>query len=170
MHCNFFEALKEINLNHKILIRLKSGFVLRNLEEEYYQQSGLTNFVYSDEESLLDSISRSELIIVTYDSTVFLESLTLNKPTCLFIRKDFWEMSKESVPYFEDFVACGILHYDETSLAQHVLKIQDDYSLWWQSDLVQHSVNAFLKKFGLSNDDWDEDWYNEINTYLKINK
>tara|TARA_Y100001970_G_scaffold49728_3_gene63022 strand:+ start:13171 stop:14901 length:1731 start_codon:yes stop_codon:yes gene_type:complete len=167
MHKKFFNCLKEINLEKKLVIRLKSGIVPRDLKKEYTELSGLNNFVYSDEESSLESISKSELVVVTYDSTFFLEALTLNKPTCLFIRKDFWEMSEHSEPYFKKFLECGILHYDEKSLARHISNVQHDYSSWWESDLVQLSVESFLIKYGLSKEHWEEDWYNEINSYLE---
>ncbi len=167
MHNKFFDCLKKIELEKKLVIRLKSGIVPRDLKKEYSQLSGLKNFVYSDEESPLESINKSELVIVTYDSTFFLESLTLNRPTCLFIRKDFWEMSEESEPYFKKFLECGILHYDEQSLTNHISTVHHDYLSWWQSDIVQSSIDSFLSKYGLSNELWEEDWYNEINSYLE---
>jgi len=167
MHNKFFDCLKEIELDKKLVIRLKTGIVPRDLKKEYSQLNGLKNFVYSDEESPLESINKSELVIVTYDSTFLLESLTLNRPTCLFIRKDFWEMSEESEPYFKKFLECGILHYDEQSLANHISTVHQDYLSWWQSDLVQSSIDSFLSKYGLSNEHWEEDWYNEINSYLE---
>ncbi len=167
MHNKFFNCLKKINLEKRLVIRLKSGIVPRDLKNEYTQLSGIKNFIYSDEESPIESINKSELVIVAYDSTFFLESLTLNKPTCLFIRKDFWEMSEDSRPYFDKFLECGILHYDEQSLVSHISNVKHDYSSWWQSDSVQLSVKSFLIKYGLSKEHWEEDWYNEINSYLE---
>ena len=130
-------------------------------------ECGISNFVYSNEESLINSISRSALVIVTYDSTVFLEALTLNVPTCLFIRKDYWEMSKASARFFKIFIDCGILHYDEDTLVKHILEINDDYLKWWYSDSVQKSINSFLIEYGLSSNHWQDDWFNEIQDGLK---
>lgn len=168
MHNSFFKEVNTHNLSDKILIRLKSDMVLRNLENEYKLNSGIKNFIYSSDESLSESISKSELVIVAYDSTVFLESLVLNKPTCLFIRKNYWEMSKKSEKFFNDFNDCGILHYNETSLINHIANVKDDYSEWWNSDSVQLSVKRFLKNYGLNSDSWEEDWYNEIDSYFKL--
>ena len=61
------------------------------------------------------SIKKSELVIVTYDSTVFLESLTLNVPTCLFQKRILGD-EQSFLKYFEKLHACGVLHYDESSL------------------------------------------------------
>ena len=127
----------------------------------------MKNFIYSDEESLLDSISKSSLVVVTYDSTLFLEALTLNVPTCLFIRKDYWEMSKESSKHFKSFIDCGVLHYDETSLVNHILSVNHDYKEWWYSDPVQTVISSFLNEYGLSSATWQEDWHQEIKATLK---
>lgn len=171
MHNRFFDELKAYSLDTKILIRLKSGMGHRNLELEYNKNAnGIErDFIYSNKESLINSISRSELIIVSYDSTVFLEALTLNIPTCLFIRKDFWEMSDQSAQFFENFLHCGILHYDENSLVNHIIKVKDNYHEWWYSDLVQNYINSFLQKFGSSSDHWQKDWYDEIHNALNDN-
>jgi len=166
MHCNFFEKLQKLNLDHRLMIRIKEDKTLTNIEKVYSEYIS-TEYIYSHKESLLESISKSGLTIVTYDSTVFLESLTLNHPTCLFIRKEFWEMSKDSQPYFDQLVECGIVHYDEITLTNHILKFQDNYSGWWNKEEVQIAIKSFLHRFGLSNDHWDEDWYNEIDLYLK---
>ena len=76
-------------------------------------------------------------------------------------------MSEESEPYFKKFLECGILHYDEQSLTNHISTVHHDYLSWWQSDIVQSSIDSFLSKYGLSNELWEEDWYNEINSYLE---
>ena len=145
----------------KVLVRLKTHNSLWDVSSEY-KESGVKNFIYSEEESLKNSFSRSELVIVSYDSTAFLESLTMNIPTCLFIREEYWEMSKNSKIYFDKFLDCGILHHDESSLMDHIQKVSDDYDFWWQSDLVQISIKSFLKKFGLASQHWQKDWYDEI--------
>ncbi len=160
-HCLFFEKLKSADMIDKVLVRHKSRNSLWDVISKY-KESGVKNFIYSEEEPLKNSFSRSELVIVSYDSTAFLESLTMNIPTCLFIREECWEMSKSSKIYFDKFLDCGILHHDENSLMDHIQKVKDDYDLWWQSDLVQISIKLFLKKFGLASQHWQKDWYDEL--------
>ena len=166
LHSRFFLALETPNLKDDILIRLKSGRDLWNLDVEY-AKCGISNFVYSNEEPLIDSIAKSALVIVTYDSTVFLESLTLNVPTCLFIRKDYWEMSYSSMEYFNRFLECGILHYDENSLVKHIHEVKDDYDRWWYSEPVQVAIKLFLTKFGFSSERWEDDWSDELGEGIK---
>ena len=166
MHSSFFNKISAYKAKDDILIRLKSEKDLWDLNLEY-EKCGMQNFVYSNEETLQESISKSELVIVSYDSTVFLEALTLNTPTCLFLRKDYWEVSASSSNFFQKFVDCGILHYDENSLINHIVDVGDDYLKWWNSNLVQKSISSFLMEYGLSSSSWEEDWLNEIQSGLK---
>ena len=158
--------LESHQLRDRIVVRLKSGFDLWDLELQY-KKYHVENFIYSNQESILDSISKSGLVIVTYDSTVFLEALTLNVPTCLFIRRDYWEMSKESSKFFKSFVDCGILHYEESTLVDHILNVKEDYNKWWNSHSVQSAIISFLQEYALSSVTWQKDWYEEIKFSLR---
>jgi putative transferase (TIGR04331 family) len=160
-HYNFFRTLKAQSMENDLLVRLKSGKDLWNLHYEY-SQCGITNFVYSHEETLNKSISKSSLVIVTYDSTVFLESLTLNVPTCLFLRRDVWEMSELAQKYFDSLEEVGIVHYDQESLFAHMLHQENEYDGWWNSDEVQIAIASFLEVFGHSSDRWEHDWLVEF--------
>ena len=170
MHCDFFKELKKIKMIEQVIVRIKKDIESRNLEDDYSDHININQFLYSDNEPLVKSIEKSELVIVTYDPTVFLEALILNQPTCLFLRKNFWEMSKDAQPFFDCFVSCGILHYDEKSLANHISKYKNNYKIWWYSKEVQEAKNSFIKKFGLNSDNWIEDWYNEISNFLEKKK
>ncbi len=161
LHSRFFNTLDGPVFKDDILIRLKSGRDLWDLDIEY-GKFGISNFVYSNEQSLIESFSRSALVIVSYDSTVFLEALTLNIPTCLFIREEYWEMNQMAAEFFNELRACGVLHYDENSLLKHIMEVKDDYDEWWYSDSVQMVVGIFLKKFGLSSICWDDDWFQTL--------
>ena len=153
------KSLNYLCFHHKLIVVYYS--LIHIFEKVHSNQ-----FLYSDNEPLVKSIEKSKLVIVTYDSTVFLEALILNRPTCLFLRKNFWEMSKDAQPFFDCFLSCGILHYDEKSLSNHIFKYKDNFEIWWLSADVQEAKNSFIKKFGLSSDNWNEDWYNEINNFL----
>ena len=170
MHCDFFNELKKIRMIEQVIVRIKKDIESRNLEDEYSDHLNSNQFLISDNEPLVKSIEKSQLVIVTYDSTVFLEALILNQPTCLFLRKNFWEMSEDAQPFFDRFVSCGILHYDEKSLANHISKNKNNFKIWWYSKEVQEAKNSFIKKFGLNSDNWIEDWYNEINNFLQKKK
>jgi len=75
MHCDFFKELKKIKMIEQVIVRIKKDIESRNLEDDYSDHININQFLYSDNEPLVKSIEKSELVIVTYDSTVFLEAL-----------------------------------------------------------------------------------------------
>lgn len=166
MHRNFFKLLDRHNLIEHLYVRLKSGFTLWDLKSEY-EKENINNFILSNDETIIESISKSGLVVVTYDSTVFLESLSLNSPTCLFIRKEYWEMSEQSSMHFKALHECGILHYDEYSLMDHISNLNSDYISWWNSSKVQRTIKSFLSEYGMSSLNWEHKWHEEIKIALK---
>jgi putative transferase (TIGR04331 family) len=161
----FFNKLNEHGLIDNLFIRIKDSQQMWNLHYEY-KKYGIKNFILSDSETILNSIKKSSLVIVTYDSTIFLETLTLNTPTCLFFNENLWEMSLLSKKHFKKFLECGILHFNENSLASHIVTYQNNYDEWWRSDVVQDSIQDFLLEFGYSSNNWQKKWFDEVNNAL----
>ncbi len=165
MQFRFFNELTSCELIDNLFIRIKDSQQMWNLQYEY-RKYGIKNFILSDSETILNSIRKSSLVIVTYDSTIFLETLTLNTPTCLFFNENLWEMSLLSERHFKKFLECGILHFNENSLANHIVTNQNNYDEWWQSDVVQDSIQDFLLEFGYSSNNWQKEWFDEVNNAL----
>jgi putative transferase (TIGR04331 family) len=165
MQFRFFNELTSCELIDNLFIRIKDSQQIWNLQYEYMKY-GIKNFILSDSETILNSIRKSSLVIVTFDSTVFLETLTLNTPTCLFINENLWEMSLLSERHFKKFLECGILHFNEKNLAEHIVNNQHNYDEWWQSDVVQDSIQDFLLEFGYSSNNWQKEWFDEVNNAL----
>ena len=161
----FFNELSVHGLIDNLFIRIKDSQQMWNLHYEY-KKYGIKNFILSDSETILNSIKKSSLVIVTYDSTIFLETLTLNTPTCLFFNENLWEMSLLSKKHFKKFLECGILHFNENSLASHIVTYQNNYDEWWRSDVVQDSIQDFLLEFGYSSNNWQKKWFDEVNNAL----
>jgi len=165
MQFRFFNELTSCELIDNLFIRIKDSQQMWNLQYEY-RKYGIKNFILSDSETILNSIRKSSLVIVTYDSTIFLETLTLNTPTCLFFNENLWEMSLLSERHFKKFLECGILHFNENSLAKHIVTNQNNYDEWWRSDVVQDSIQDFLLEFGYSSNNWQKEWFDEVNNAL----
>ena len=169
MHRNFFLKLRKSPLLDKIVVRIKSRRGIEiddwNFIDEY-KKIGIKKFAFSGEVALLDSLRRASIVVVTYDSTVLLETFTLNIPTCLFFKTEHWEPSEIAVKYYERLVNCGVLHHDEDSLYEHITSVQSSIEEWWYSSDVQQAVNLFLEKFGMSSDNWVDEWIGEIQSHL----
>lgn len=166
MHGRLFAGFRSIGVFDDVMVRVKEGMYDWGLRK-VYQDFGLEKFSDSNI-SLIDDIRRSSLVIVTYDSTVFLETFVLNVPTVLFYKKEYWEMSEISKPYFNKLKECGVLHHDEVSLLEHYKAIENNIYEWWSSRSVQYAISSFVDMFGRVNGNWEEEWYDEISSFMAL--
>jgi len=166
LHGRLFAGLESMGILENVMVRVKEGMYDWGLKR-IYQGFGLEKFSNSNT-SLIDDIKSSSIVIVTYDSTVFLETFVLNVPTLLFYKKEYWEMSEVSKQYFNKLKECGILHHDEVSLMEHYKSIENDIYEWWNSQSVQYAVSSFINMFGRVNDDWEAEWYKEISSFMAM--
>jgi len=167
MQERLFVKFRQIDLLNNVVVRIKGNDFGWGLENRY-RTHGVKRFADTKKESLVDNLSTSGIVIVTYDSTVMLESFTLNVPTLLFFKKELWEMNPRAEKYFLELKSAGVLHYDENSLFTHVNEVFNNITLWWDSDAVQSAVNNFLSVYGVSNNNWKELWYKEIKDQLAL--
>ena len=161
MHKKLIDRIIGKGQIENLVIRTKDSDFGWDLKE-VYRKIGVKNFVDPSVESIVDSISKSRLTIVTYDSTVILEALTLNVPTLLFYRKEYWEMNDIAKPLIDELVKCKVIHYHENSLSEHIQDVFLNISEWWNSQSVQLAVTNFLDVFGRSSITWKNDWANEF--------
>lgn len=96
----------------------------------------------------LESLSKqSRIIIVTYNSTSFLETLSLNIPTLIYWDPTYNELDSDVIPYFIDLKRVGIFHETPESAAQLLSRVWDNISSWWQNEELQQVVNIFSERF-----------------------
>lgn len=97
--------------------------------------------------SIEKQVKKSRLVISTYNATTYNETLANNVPTVIYWDSMFWEISTESIPYFQVLKEVGIFHDTPESAAQHVNNIWNDVSLWWKSKTVQLAREKFCKQY-----------------------
>ena len=90
-----------------------------NLEIDCYQSS------------FFSSLSKSRLVVHSYDSTGFLESLALNVPTMAFWQNGFDHLVPEAKQYYQELVDYGILHLSPISISDKRNTEWAGVDLWW---------------------------------------
>lgn len=97
--------------------------------------------------SLVESISRSRLVVSTYNATTFLETMAMDVPTVVFWNPEHWELRGAAKIYFDDLRDVGILHYSSESAGRHVNNVWLDVSAWWRSEAVQKVRRKFCLRY-----------------------
>ncbi len=98
-------------------------------------------------ESIQQQMVSSRIIISTYNSTTFLETLTKNVPTIIFWDPHYWELRDEAIPYFEKLKSVGIFHDTPESAAMQITRVWNDVGSWWNGRELQEIILLFTKKF-----------------------
>jgi len=112
--------------------------------------------------SIDKQLNNSRLCIVTYNSTVFLETLCANFPTILFWDPNYWELRDSAQPFFDDLRRAGILFDDPESAIAKVNEIYSDPMSWWMSGNVQEARKKFCDNFARTSDSWIVEWKREL--------
>jgi putative transferase (TIGR04331 family) len=89
------------------------------------------------------------IIVSTYNSTTFLETLVKNIPTVVFWNPVFWELRHEAMPYFSLIKEAGIFHESPESAANHIQRVWDNIESWWLSEDVQKAKKIFIDRFAV---------------------
>jgi len=92
-------------------------------------------------------ISKSRLVVHSYDSTGLLETLTLNIPTLCFWPSEFDHLLDEFIPDYEILKKGKIFFPNPKEISQHINEIWSDIDSWWLNKQTQDARKAFCKKF-----------------------
>jgi putative transferase (TIGR04331 family) len=96
----------------------------------------------------LDSyLKDTKLYISTYNATTFLESFKSNIPTVIYWDPKFWEINKNSRPYFNRLKDANIFFDSPEAAALHVNVIWEDVEGWWNSKKVKDAVKIFSETY-----------------------
>lgn len=92
-------------------------------------------------------ISKSRLVVYSYDSTGILESLSLNIPTICFWRGEFEHLIAYAKPFYELLKQVGIFHGSPESAADFISKHWNNIDLWWSQVEVQNVRKIFCDQY-----------------------
>lgn len=91
-------------------------------------------------------MANSKIIIVEGFSTALFEALISNIPVLSFWPKELYYLDENFADFFEELEFAGLIHHCPLQLSQMLIKIQENPSIWWQSEEVQLARTSFLEK------------------------
>lgn len=98
-------------------------------------------------EKLSDISEKCRIVISTYNSTSFLETLSNNIPTIVFWDPHYWELRESAIPFFQELKQVGIFHESPIQAAIQLIKVWDNVEDWWLKPDVQTAVHKFVQQF-----------------------
>jgi putative transferase (TIGR04331 family) len=155
----------------EVMRRIKRPIFLRKkkynalFEDDILNSNGI-NFKRDDFSiPFYKSIQKHRIIFFDHMMTSFLEALSLNVVTIIYIRRDKNLFRKEALPYLELLENARILHYSMDS-AVNMLNLENPDS-WWNSDEVQEARKEFVHQYARTSKDWAKEWVDEFTKVLE---
>jgi putative transferase (TIGR04331 family) len=143
--CNFVDNLSD-KIRERMTLRLKSddlGWEPASRLKDRYPDIAIDEGNFN----INNLIKKSRIYVSTYNATSFLEAFTMNIPTIMFWNPNHWELKDAAIPYFDMLKEVGILYDSPEKAAKHVNSIWDNVDLWWESDILQNTLNFFKKEY-----------------------
>jgi len=160
--------LLNVKVIKKLKIRLNEPDFGWNLKKRF-SDDGYAKNIEGPKKKLLDKLKSCRLIVATQNATVFLESFAANFPTILYWNPNHYQIRDKARPFFDELNRVGILHYCPESSAELINKIYRNPMQWWMRKEIQMAKNNFCKNYAYVNDNWMEEWKDELLNNKKIN-
>lgn len=158
-----------INICKKI--RGKKNFFLRlapndnkNFNFKYKLRKFKDNLNFEkDENNLLESVKEYSLIIHTWDSTCFLETLSLDKPSILILSRKLYKgfFRKSALKYYKKLELANILFNSESEFFNFIEKKNFNINEWWNNKKTVKAKEFFCNRYCKTSD-------KPLNEILKI--
>jgi len=92
-------------------------------------------------------LKESRLLVVSYNGTAFLETLSDNYPTVIMFDPGKSELREDGVAMMAVLEKVGIFHSSAQSAAAHVNKVWESVDLWWNDEKTQTARWEFCKRY-----------------------
>ena len=141
----FFKNISETTLS-EILYR---GYPNKKREQMYNKEYSYKEFnnklkKSNYQKSGKEEIQESQLVIIDYISTAYLESILMDIPTVFFWDMNAYYLNDKNKNFFKPLIDVGICQTDPIEAANFIENIKDDPLDWWLSQKVQNGKNQFL--------------------------
>ena len=144
------EFVKNLDLIPKkeLTIRLHSSSKkLKWCEESRWQEVDKSLKIDQGDIPIGKLISNSRIVVHSYDSTGFLETLSQNIPSLAFWQNGLDHLRDNAVNYYQLLIDVGILHLTPISIAQKVNEVWDSVDDWWGQKELQDARSIFCEKY-----------------------
>lgn len=96
------------------------------------------------------ALRKTKLFVYTYNSTGYLESLSMNFPTVMFWDPCLFETKPAFTKAIAELERVGVFHRLPQSASEHINRIWNDLDAWWSSADVQEARRHFIDLYARS--------------------
>jgi putative transferase (TIGR04331 family) len=134
------------------------GWETENRLKDSFPECALSDL----KEPFIKELNGSALFVSNVFSTTNLESMAMNRPTITFINRNVQSFRPSAQKYIQRLEDMNMVFYSPEDAAQFVNKIYPDINEWWSRSDVQSARKEFVDKFAFAQQDWRNEWLNEL--------
>ena len=148
------EFINNINQNPKknLILKLDPNYVFKSFDE-YDKWSDFDSdikIIFGNED-IFNLISKSRIVVHSYDSTGILETLSLNIPTIAFWQNNLDHLCDNVKSDYKLLIDAGIVHLSAKSASEKINKVWDNVDNWWFQNQVQDARKKFIEIYARNN-------------------
>ena len=143
----FVQNLPE-SIHRELIVRMHSEYKKQPwCEEHRWNDNNPGTRLENGSQKICDLISKSRLVVHSYDGTGMLETLNQNIPTICFFHDGLSHLRDSAIPYYEKLRQVGIIQDSPELASRKVAEVWDDVPAWWNSDSVQSVRRLFCERY-----------------------
>lgn len=158
------KLFKQLNKNLKknIFMRLNGN---DTDQLNIIKREKLDKFIVSNRNNFDKEISKYNMCLVTYNSTVMLETLAANFPTIIVLDPRYFQIRNEAKEKLKKLQEVGVLHYSYKSAIDLTLKVEDSINQWWTNGKLQNAVKEFCSFYACSSSNFAVEWKARLKSF-----
>ena len=123
---------------------------------------------YQGSETLEKQIQKCRLSVHFFNTTTFLETLSINFPTILYFDSIIAPIRLSAKPYYDELRQVKILHDSPEAAASWINNIYENPLSWWLSSETQEVRTRFCNQFARTSSSVHKEWAKELFKVTKV--
>lgn len=166
------QLINDLNQNAKPLIRIRlNGDEYGWDIVERLNDAGHGDRIDRSASEFHTAVSKSRLCIVSYNATIFLETLHANFPTVAYWDPNLFDARVDALPFLNELSEVGILHDSVESASRFISEVHEDIQSWWENQELQRVRVKVCAFYANSSKNWILEWKNHLRSVkLKVVK
>ena len=150
----------------------KDKLVIRTRNDNFwYVQESLSrdidNLNFNNSINFYKQISQSRIVVFDHMSTGYLETLSANIPTVIFILDTIYDFRDDAKEYIDELIRVKILFKNAVDASVFIQENYKTINKWWYSKEVQEVRLKFCNKYMQVSSEWEKQWIVEFNKILE---
>jgi putative transferase (TIGR04331 family) len=144
---SFLDEFKKEFLYQNVMLRLRPYFEKFGFNEKIKIKKKFPKIYIDSSKNINKLYADSRLVIHFYLATTFLETVSNNIPSILFIDEEKHNFNKKTTSLFKSLKKNNILFNDSKMMYEFIDKNFNNLERWWYSKKTQNSLNLFRDNY-----------------------